>query len=365
MKRNRISYNWRHDATYTFIWAIIIATLFVLILQTIIHPGKPIIKPLLAINGLFVPIVTLFIGLRPVLSLFTIPDTLYINDKGQIVTKELEVITNDKIQILEINQVGAGSGHLIYYEMTFNKELSILKNNLFKVITILQSQNDKLEKDKVYLADSLADISHQLKTPLTSMMVMTELLKDESDGKKRAEFLSVTENQLDKMKWLITNLLKLSKLDAGTAEFNIQKISSNDVISQSLKPFLITLDLKNITLKNTAHDFSFNGDFNWSVEAIENIIKNCMEHTDKNGTISISSSHSNIYDEITISDNGCGIAPEDLPHIFERFYQSKQRTGNYGLGLSLAKQLTRTLGGSISVKSTRNATIFTISLPTA
>ena len=100
------------------------------------------------------------------------------------------------------------------------------------------------------------------------------------------------------MKWLITNLLKLSKLDAGTAEFNVQKISSNDVISQSLKPFLITLDLKNITLKNTAHDFSFNGDFNWSVEAIENIIKNCMEHTDKNGTISISSSHSNIYDEI-------------------------------------------------------------------
>ena len=184
-------------------------------------------------------------------------------------------------------------------------------------------------------------------------MVMTELLKDDSDGKKRAEFLSVTENQLDKMKWLITNLLKLSKLDAGTAEFNIQEISSNDVISQSLKPFLITLDLKNITLKNTAHDFSFNGDFNWSVEAIENIIKNCMEHTDKNGTISISSSHSNIYDEIIISDNGCGIAPEDLPHIFERFYHGKNSSSeSVGIGLALAQAVINREHGEISVSST-------------
>ena len=159
MKRNRISYNWRHDATYTFIWAIIIATLFVLILQTIIHPGKPIIKPLLAINGLFVPIVTLFIGLRPVLSLFTIPDTLYINDKGQIVTKELEVITNDKIQNLEINQVGAGSGHLIYYEMTFNKELSILKNKKRKSLILIEPYNIKyIFQTRTDLIDKLIDL---------------------------------------------------------------------------------------------------------------------------------------------------------------------------------------------------------------
>lgn len=276
---------------------------------------------------------------------------------GAVLTAVFVIYTKKRYDRLnELNNylalICAGNYNLDINENT-EGELSILKNNLFKVITILQSQNDKLEKDKVYLADSLADISHQLKTPLTSMMVMTELLKDESDGEKRAEFLSVTENQLDKMKWLITNLLKLSKLDAGTAEFNIQKISSNDVISQSLKPFLITLDLKNITLKNTAHDFSFNGDFNWSVEAIENIIKNCMEHTDKNGTISISSSHSNIYDEITISDNGCGIAPEDLPHIFERFYHGKNSSSeSVGIGLALAQAVIKREHGEISVSST-------------
>lgn len=158
MKRNRISYNWRHDATYTLLWAIIISTLFVLILQTIIHPGKPLLEPLLAINGLVVPITTLFIGLRPILSLFTIPDTLYINDKGQIVTKESEVITNNKIQSLEINQVGAGSGHLIYYEMTFNNELSILKNKKRKSLILIEPYNIKyIFQTRTDLIDKLID----------------------------------------------------------------------------------------------------------------------------------------------------------------------------------------------------------------
>lgn len=250
-----------------------------------------------------------------------------------------------------LSLVCAGNYNLDINENT-EGELSILKNNLFKVITILQSQKDCLQKDKLYLSDSLADISHQLKTPLTSMMVMTELLKTENDAEKRAEFLNVTENQLDKMKWLITNLLKLSKLDAGTAEFNIQKISSNDIINRSLNPFLITLDLKDITLVNTATDFEFDGDANWSVEALENIIKNCMEHTDKNGTIEISSNHSNIYDEIIIKDDGCGIAPEDLPHIFERFYHGKNSSNeSVGIGLALAQAVINREHGEISVTS--------------
>jgi hypothetical protein len=158
LKRNRISYNWRHDATYTFIWVVIITTLFVLLLQAIFHPGKPITEPLLAINGLVVPIITLFIGLRPILSLFTIPDTLYIDYKGQIVTKEWEVITNDEIHTLEINQVGAGSGHLIYYEMTFNKEPSILKNKKRKSLILIEPYNLKyLFQTRTDLIDKLID----------------------------------------------------------------------------------------------------------------------------------------------------------------------------------------------------------------
>ncbi len=243
------------------------------------------------------------------------------------------------------------------YDLNINEntegELSILKNNLYKVITILQTQKEKLAKDKTSLAESLADISHQIKTPLTSIMMMTDLLKDESNEAKRAEFLSIIETQLDKMKWLIITLLKLSKLDAGTIELKSEKQSVKNVINESLTPFLIALELKNIRLENTANDFMFNGDKNWSIEAFGNIIKNCIEHTDNGGTLSITSGSTNIYDSIFISDNGCGISKEDLPHIFERFYYGKNSSKNsIGIGLALAKTIFEKQRTVIKVNST-------------
>jgi signal transduction histidine kinase len=163
------------------------------------------------------------------------------------------------------------------------------------------------------------------------------------------------ENQLDKMRWLILNLLKLSKLDAGTAEFKIEGISSKKLIDESLKPFLVTLDLKGITLVNDVKDFAIHGDFNWSVEAFGNIIKNCIEHTDKNGSLMIESKSTNIYDEIIIRDNGCGISNDDLPHIFERFYHGKNSSSDsVGIGLALAKTVFEREKGSVSVKSEEN-----------
>lgn len=217
-------------------------------------------------------------------------------------------------------------------------ELSILKNNLYKVIALLRTQNEMLEKDRIYLADSLADISHQLKTPLTSMMVMTDLLKTEQPADKKSEFIDIIESQLDKMKWLITNLLKLSKLDADTAEFNTEEFSIKSVLCDSLKPFLLTLDLKGISLVNNAENFLIKGDVNWTIEAFENIIKNCIEHTGKNGVLHIETKRTSIYDTVIIKDNGCGIAKEDLPHIFERFYHGKNSSSDsVGIGLALAK----------------------------
>lgn len=234
-------------------------------------------------------------------------------------------------------------------------ELSILKNNLYKVITLLRTQNELLIKDKTYLADSLADISHQLKTPLTSMMVMTDLLKDESQSQNRDKFLSIIETQLNKMKWLITNLLKLSKLDAGTAEFKKEPFSIKSVIEQSLKPFLITFDLKNIRLINNAENFSVNGDESWTVEAFENIIKNCTEHMGTNSTLEINTKINSVYDSIFIADNGCGIAEDDLPHIFERFYHGKNSSkDSVGIGLALAKTIFDKEKAVISVKSEEN-----------
>lgn len=231
-------------------------------------------------------------------------------------------------------------------------ELSILKNNLYKVITLLQSQNEYLKNDKLYLADSIADISHQLKTPLTSMMVMCELLENEENPDKRQEFVSVINNQLSKMKWLITNILKISKLDADATEFKREEVSLLSVLDDSLKPFALTAELKNIVIQNGANDFVFNGDESWTVEAISNIVKNCLEHTNDGGKIIIASDSTNLYNKLTISDNGCGIAEEDLPHIFERFYHGKNSSkDSVGIGLALAKTVFEKENASVTVES--------------
>lgn len=231
-------------------------------------------------------------------------------------------------------------------------ELSILKNNLYKVITLLQSQNEYLKNDKLYLADSIADISHQLKTPLTSMMVMCELLENEENPDKRQEFVSVINNQLSKMNWLITNILKISKLDADATEFKRDEVSMLSVLDDSLKPFALTAELKNIAIQNGANDFVFNGDESWTVEAISNIVKNCLEHTNDGGKITISSESTNLYNKLTISDNGCGIAEEDLPHIFERFYHGKNSSkDSVGIGLALAKTVFEKENASVTVES--------------
>ena len=231
-------------------------------------------------------------------------------------------------------------------------ELSILKNNLYKVITLLQSQNEYLKNDKLYLADSIADISHQLKTPLTSMMVMCELLENEENPEKRQEFVAVINNQLSKMKWLITNILKISKLDADATEFKRDEVSILSVLDDSLKPFALTAELKNVAIQNSANDFVFNGDESWTVEAVSNIVKNCLEHTNDGGKIIISSDSTNLYNKLTISDNGCGIAKEDLPHIFERFYHGKNSSkDSVGIGLALAKTVFEKENASVSVES--------------
>lgn len=231
-------------------------------------------------------------------------------------------------------------------------ELSILKNNLYKVITLLQSQNEYLKNDKLYLADSIADISHQLKTPLTSMMVMCELLENEENPDKRQEFVSVINNQLSKMKWLITNILKISKLDADATEFKRDEVSISKVLDDSLKPFALTAELKNIAIQNGANDFVFNGDESWTAEAVSNIVKNCLEHTNDGGKIIIASDSTNLYNKLTISDNGCGIAEEDLPHIFERFYHGKNSSkDSVGIGLALAKTVFEKENASVSVES--------------
>lgn len=241
-------------------------------------------------------------------------------------------------------------------------ELSILKNNLYKVMILLRTASEETKKDKLYLADSLADISHQLKTPLTSMMIITEVLQNEQDAEKRAGFIRIIEEQLEKMKWLITTLLKLSKLDADTADFNMKSLNCADIINRSINPFLVQAEIRKIKISKHVNPFTFMGDENWSVEALENIIKNCLEHTSDGGTLNINTNSTTIYNEIEISDNGSGIAKEDLPHIFERFYHGKNSSAeSVGIGLALSKAVFSKENANIDVKSKEGiGTKFTI-----
>jgi len=155
LKRTRITYNWARDTIYTLTWTLIVTTLFVIVLQTIIHPGESMIKPWLAINGLFVPIITFFIGLRPVLSLFTLPDTLFLNEGGQLTIRNGDIIKTDNIKSLEINQVGFGQGHLVYYELTFfekpiswnnRKRSSLILTERYNIKYIFQTRTDFIDK---------------------------------------------------------------------------------------------------------------------------------------------------------------------------------------------------------------------------
>jgi len=235
-------------------------------------------------------------------------------------------------------------------------ELSVLKNNIYKVVVTLRSQSELLKKDKTFLADSLADISHQLKTPITSMTVMTDLLRQETDKNKRREFIDVINSQLAKMNWLIVTLLKSSKIDAGSVEFKNESVCVKNLINDSVRPFLVSAELKGVDIITECDDDLFIcADENWFSEALSNIVKNCVEHTENGGRVSVKGYQSPIYTSIVIEDNGTGIDKDDLPYIFERFYKGKNQTDtSVGIGLALSKAVLNRNGAVIDVFSEKD-----------
>ena len=234
-------------------------------------------------------------------------------------------------------------------------ELSILKNELYKLSVKLNTQAELLLRDKTYLADSLSDISHQLKTPLTSMMMMVELLEeDHLPEEKRREFLHNISIGIERMEWLVQALLKLSKLDADAVVFKNGKMDVYQLLQAAIAPLLISMKIRGVTLEveKVSEVVSMHGDVYWTTEALTNIIKNCMEHTQPGGRIQISYSDNNLYTKIQIKDTGSGIDPEDLPHIFQRFYKGKNsRSDSVGIGLALSKEIITRQKGKIEVSS--------------
>lgn len=236
-------------------------------------------------------------------------------------------------------------------------ELSILKNEIYKVTLMLSKQGELLKKEKMQLADAISDISHQLKTPLTSMRVMSDLLSNNDlESEKRIEFTNNIEMQLDRMQWLLTSLLKLSKIDAGTVSFKRDRVAVSELIRKSTEPLLIPIEIKNQTLViEGGSNVSFIGDLYWTTEALINIIKNCIEHTGEDGRISIFFDENPLFTEIKILDNGSGIEKEDLPYIFKRFYKGKNAgEDSVGIGLAMAKTIVASQNGDINVSSRKN-----------
>jgi len=245
-------------------------------------------------------------------------------------------------------------------------ELSILKNDIYKVTLMLSEQRSLLQRDKMQLTDAISDISHQLKTPLTSMTVMADLLSSaDLPPVKRMEFTHNIRIQLERIDWLVSSLLKLSKMDAKTIPFKKEPVLVKQLIQQALEPVLIPMDIKEQTVSINGDDnVSFIGDFNWTSEALINILKNGVEHTQEGGAIAISCTENALFTEIVIADNGKGIPKEDLPYIFKRFYKGKHASeGSIGIGLAMAHSIIASQGGVIDVMSDgENGTEFRIKL---
>ena len=234
--------------------------------------------------------------------------------------------------------------------------LSSLKDDIYKMTIKLKNMADNSNKEKKYLATTLSDISHQLKTPLTSLFVFNEILKqDNLDSKTRKEILEKSEKQLERIKWLITSLLKMSQLDSGSITLQKDKVNLQKLINESCEPFLISLDLKNVKLQINIDKKAFIiCDKNWTIEAISNIVKNALEHVKENGTITIQSITNPIYLKLEIIDDGEGIKAEEINHIFERFYHGNKNKDSIGIGLNMSKMIIEKQKGHIEVESKLN-----------
>lgn len=232
-------------------------------------------------------------------------------------------------------------------------ELSILRCEVNKVLDLLKIRTDELQAEKLFLADSLADISHQLKTPLTSLNLIQSLLLEEITETKRQELLKEMRRLTDRLRWLTDSLLKISKLDAGTAQFEQENVNVKELLQDASEAILIPMDIKNQSLVlDIADELSFLGDKKWSTEAIGNILKNCMEHTNEGGKIWIRAKENPMYLELVIEDNGAGIDKEDLPHLFERFYRGKNSAADsVGIGLALSRMILKSENGSIKAEN--------------
>ncbi|WP_346696398.1 sensor histidine kinase [Thermophilibacter mediterraneus] len=249
----------------------------------------------------------------------------------------------------------------VSFERMREGELAILASELDKMRGRLTLANEELAHERNALADALADISHQLKTPLTSLALMTSLARRElaAEGGHEGELarLRTMERLEDRIEWLVSSLLKLARIDAGVVRLTRGHVDGGQLVARAAEPLAVAFDLADVRLVRSVEPGSgFRGDMAWTAEALENVLKNCLEHTPAGGEVRVSCAEDALAFRLRVEDTGPGIAEKDLPHVFERFYRGEQGGGaegsevdptGVGIGLALARSLVTAQGGSI------------------
>lgn len=233
-------------------------------------------------------------------------------------------------------------------------QIGILQSEIYKLVVLLKQRSDSANRQREYLAKMLSDISHQIKTPLTSITLMTDLLKSpELSEDKRMEFAERIDQSVNRITWLVKNLLVLSQLEADMLKLKKERVSARKLVEQAYHSLELMAEVKGIALNIRVDEkISMVCDLRWTAEALSNIVKNCLEHTPSGGQVCISCEQNNFSTNICIEDNGEGIAKEQLSHIFERFYKADNASPNsVGIGLSMAKQIILQQNGVIDVES--------------
>ncbi len=243
-------------------------------------------------------------------------------------------------------------------------ELSILKQEIYKTTVMLKESAENSLQDKKNLKKYLEDISHQIKTPLTSILIILDNLMDKDQMAKETyqEFIKDAKREVTNINNLISSLLTLSQFDVNAISYEPKKVKVSTLLETSLKNVLPLFDLKNINLEIKGNvNIKINCDLRYQKQALTNILKNSVEHSNYGGTIKITYKENHIYTKLVIENTGQEIPKKDIPHVFERFYQGENaKEGSSGIGLALAKTIINKDNGTIMVESFQGKTKFVI-----
>ena len=252
----------------------------------------------------------------------------------------------------EVDEVLHG-GRRIAFSDYREGDLAVLRNELAKMVAALRTATERLDAEKNALADALADVSHQIRTPLTAMGLLIGTAERTSDEAERIRALHELETLVSRVGWLVTALLKLAKADAGAIRVQARPVDAARLVRDALAPLAGAFDLRDVACETHVDEgASFNGDAAWSAEALGNILKNCMEHTPAGGCVRVQASEDAVAFRLSVADTGPGIAAEDLPRLFERFYRGAGSEG-FGIGLALAQALVTAQGGTLRAGNDR------------